>query len=65
MGAGGGVMTGTGGTGNATPAEGLQAGRPSGIAFVTCSQQRDGPQAIREKDGKHLGSRYLELSLPH
>ncbi len=38
-------------------------GRPAGFAFVSFVNQDVAHKAIEEKDGKHIGSRYLELSM--
>ena len=38
-------------------------GRSTGIAYVTFQSRSLANQAIREKDGKHIGTRYVELSL--
>ena len=38
-------------------------GRSTGIAYVTFPSRSLANQAIREKDGKHIGTRYVELSL--
>lgn len=39
------------------------SGRPSGIAYVTFTSRSLAEQAVRDMDRKHLGSRYVELSL--
>lgn len=39
------------------------AGRSIGIAYVTFPSRSQAQQAIREKDGKHIGHRYVELSM--
>ena len=39
------------------------SGRASGIAYVNFANREIAEMAIREKDGKHIGSRYLELSM--
>ena len=38
-------------------------GRAAGIAYVTFSSRSDAQRAVREKNGKHVGTRYVELSL--
>lgn len=38
-------------------------GRATGIAYVTFSSRGLANQAIREKNGKYIGNRYVELSL--
>ena len=38
-------------------------GRPAGMAYVTFSSSDVAQQAVDEKDGKHIGSRYVELSI--
>lgn len=38
-------------------------GRATGIAYITFPSRSVANQAIRDKDGKHIGSRYVELSL--
>lgn len=38
-------------------------GRPAGIAFVTFANRGLADRAISEKDGKHIGRRYVELSM--
>ena len=38
-------------------------GRPAGLAYVTFSDYEVAQKAVDEKDGKHLGPRYLELSI--
>ena len=40
-----------------------QSGRSVGIAYVTFPSRSQAQQAIREKDGKHIGHRYVELSM--
>ena len=40
-----------------------QSGRSVGIAYVTFPSRSQALQAIREKDGKHIGHRYVELSM--
>lgn len=38
------------------------SGRSTGIAYVTFSSRSVASKAVREKDGKHIGHRYVELS---
>ena len=42
-----------------------QNGRPAGLAFVVFSSPDVALQAIEEKNGKHIGTRYLELSISY
>ena len=39
------------------------SGRSTGIGYVTFSSRNLAQQAIQEKDGKHIGNRYVELSM--
>ena len=39
------------------------SGRATGIAYVTFSSRGLANQAIKEKNGKFIGNRYVELSL--
>ncbi len=39
------------------------SGRATGIAYVSFPNKEVAELAIKEKDGKHMGTRYLELSL--
>ena len=42
-----------------------QYGKPAGIAYVNFASPDVAQQAVEEKDGKHIGSRYLELSVQY
>ena len=39
------------------------SGRPAGTAHVTFSNRGTAQSAIDEKNGQHIGSRYVELSM--
>ena len=39
------------------------SGRSTGIAYVSFSSRSLAQKAVRDKDGKHIGTRYVELSM--
>ena len=39
------------------------AGRSTGIAFISLASQTDARHAVKELNNKYIGHRYIELSL--